>query len=116
RASCQRSDASAGRPVERHDERQVGPPSNAALPSAENDSAWEDSMKQVMGLVLIAAVVITAAAAVAQQSAPQPATPPPGHQMPMQGGMCPMMTGMMRGGGMMSGMMGMMGDRPNLPG
>ena len=48
-------------------------------------------MKRVIGLVLIAAVVITAGVAGAQQSAP--GTPPPGHQMPMQGGMCPMMGG-----------------------
>jgi len=35
--------------------------------------------------------------------------------MPMQGGMCPMMGGMMGGGGMASGMMGMMGGQAESP-
>jgi hypothetical protein len=69
-------------------------------------------MKRVIGFVLIAAVVITAGAAVTQQSAPRP----PGPQMPMQGGMCPMMSGMMGSGGMMSGgTMGMMGGQAESP-
>ncbi len=59
-------------------------------------------MKRIIietGLVL----GLAATMAFAQQPSPQPA-PVPGHQHPMQGGMCPMMSGgmmEMMGGGMM---------------
>jgi hypothetical protein len=62
-------------------------------------------MKKAAVLAAIVLVIGGAGVTVAQQPAPQPA-PMPGHHQ-MQGGMCPMM-GMM-GGGMGSGMMGMMG-------
>jgi hypothetical protein len=67
-------------------------------------------MKRVVGLVLIA-LILVAGAALAQQTSPQ--TGSPDHQMPMQGGMCPMMGGMM-GGGMMP-MMGMTGGQSDSP-
>lgn len=60
-----------------------------------------------LGLVLFAGV------AVAQQSATQP-SPERGHQH-MQGGMCPMMGGMMGGGMMGGGTMGMMGGQSDSP-
>jgi hypothetical protein len=63
-------------------------------------------MKRLVGVVAVT-VVLAAAAAAAQQP---PAQPTPGHQMPMHGGMCPMMGGMMGGG-----MMGMMGGQAESP-
>jgi hypothetical protein len=71
-------------------------------------------MKRVIGLVVLVLVLATGAA-LAQQTAP-PAGTGPGHPMPSQGGMCPMM-GMM-GGGMMGGTMpmtGMMGGQSESP-
>jgi hypothetical protein len=50
-------------------------------------------------IVTVLVLGLAATMAFAQQPSPQPA-PVPGHQQPMQGGMCPMMSG---------GMMGMMG-------
>jgi hypothetical protein len=74
-------------------------------------------MKRIVGLVVLALVLATGAA-LAQQAPDQPAAGP-GHQMPVAGGMCPMMGGMMGGGGMMSGgmmpMMGMAGGQPESP-
>ena len=58
-------------------------------------------MKRIVGLVVLALVLATGAA-VAQQAPAQPGTDP-GHQMPMAGGMCPMMGGTMGAGGMMGG-------------
>ena len=59
-----------------------------------------------LGLVLFAGV------AVAQQSPTQP-SPERGHQH-MQGGVCPMMGGMMGGGMMGRGMMGGQSDSPRM--
>jgi hypothetical protein len=74
-------------------------------------------MNRIVGLVVIALVLATSGA-VAQQTPSQPGHSP-GHQMPMAGGMCPMMGGMMSGGGMMGGgmmpMMGMMGGQSDTP-
>src|SRR2546425_482170 len=95
--------------------RRTGKAGGVVCPHIEHASRSKKGRKRVIGLVLIATVVVTAGAAVAQQSAQQPGTPPPGHQMPTQGGMCPMMGEMMGGGGMMSGMMGMLGGRAESP-
>ena len=65
-------------------------------------------MKSLIGLAAIAFVFV-ATVSFAQQPPQTPSAP--GHQMPMQGGICPMMVG----GGMMGGgmpMMGMMGSQP----
>jgi len=64
-------------------------------------------MKRIVGLVVLV-LVLAAGAADAQQAPAQPGTTPE-HQMPMAGGMCPMM-----GGGMMP-MMGMMGGQSDSP-
>jgi hypothetical protein len=62
-------------------------------------------MKRLVGVIAIA-LVLAGGVALAQQATAQPGMGGPGHQMPMQGGMCPMMGGMMSGGGMMSMMDG----------
>jgi hypothetical protein len=62
-------------------------------------------MKRLVGVAAIA-VVLAAGAALAQQTPAQPGMGGPGHQMPMPGGMCPMM-----GGGGMMPMMDMMGGQ-----
>jgi len=69
-------------------------------------------MKRLVG-VAVSALVFAAGAALAQQTPAQPGMGGPGHQMPMQGGMCPMMGEMMSGGGMP--MMGMMGGQSESP-
>ncbi len=63
-------------------------------------------MKRLVGVGAIA-VILVAGAALAQQMPAQPGMGGPGHQMPMQGGMCPMMGG--------SGMMSMMGGQSESP-
>jgi hypothetical protein len=73
-------------------------------------------MKLIAGFVVLA-LVLAVGAAVAQQTPTQPGTDP-GHQMPMASGMCPMMGGMMGGGGILGGgmpMMGMTGGQPESP-
>jgi hypothetical protein len=70
-------------------------------------------MKRILSLAVLALVLATGVA-LAQQGPAQPGSA--GQQMPMQGGMCPMMGGMMHGGGMMGGgMMGMMGGQSDSP-
>jgi hypothetical protein len=69
-------------------------------------------MKRIVGLAVLALILATGVA-VAQQAPAQPGATPE-HQMPMAGGMCPMMGG----GGMMGGMMpmvGMMGGPSDSP-
>ncbi len=63
-------------------------------------------MKRLVGVGAIA-VILVAGAALAQQMPAQPGTGGPGHPMPMQGGMCPMMGS--------SGMMSMMGGQSESP-
>ena len=80
---------------------------------SEEPLRLEDLMKRLLGLVVLALVLVSGAA-LAQQT-PAPPGPDPGHQMPMQGGMCPMMSGGgMMGGGMMP-MMGMTGGQSDSP-
>ena len=66
----------------------------------------------MMRLIGVGAIVLVlaAGAALAQQTPAQPGMGDPGHQMPMQSGMCPMM-----GGGGMMPMMGMMGGSSDSP-
>jgi Spy/CpxP family protein refolding chaperone len=59
-------------------------------------------MKRAAVFTAIVLVLVVAGVTVAQQPAPQPGMPGQQHPMPMQGGMCSMMSG----GGMMGGMMG----------
>jgi hypothetical protein len=71
-------------------------------------------MKRFVGVV-VTGVFLVAGAASAQQPA-QPPNPAPGHQMPMQGGMCGLMGGGgMMGRGMIGGGMGMMGAQSDSP-
>jgi hypothetical protein len=67
-------------------------------------------MKRIVSLVAVA-VVLLGGVALAQQPPAQP-KPDAGHP-PMHGGMCPMMSGGMMGGGMM-GMTGSPGDSPQM--
>jgi hypothetical protein len=63
-------------------------------------------MNRIIALVALGMVLVTGVA-LAQPTPPQPGTGP-GHQMPMPGGMCPMMGSVMGGGMMGGGLMGMM--------
>jgi hypothetical protein len=66
----------------------------------------EGRTKRIVSLAVLVLVLATGVA-LAQQNQAQPGGA--SQQMAMQGGMCPMMGGMMHGGGMMGGgMMGMM--------
>jgi hypothetical protein len=69
-------------------------------------------MKRIVSLAVLA-LVLAAGVALAQQSLAQPGAA--GQQLPMQGGMCPMMGGMHGGGMMGGGMMGMMGGHSDNP-
>lgn len=69
-------------------------------------------MKRIVGLVALT-LVLSTGVAIAQQPSAQPGAAPE-HQMPMAGGMCPMMSGSGMMGGMMP-MMGMMGGQSDSP-
>jgi hypothetical protein len=72
-------------------------------------------MKRIALLSATLFMLSVVGVSLAQQPSPQPSTPGQHQHMPMQGGMCPMMGGMMGGGMMGGGMMGMMGGQGDSP-